>query len=606
MTFKISKELIKNRFSKKNVIKAVIISVAFSFTLFFFSGADIFLLNQRDFSVNAVDVLLPMLICAVASSLLCSAILFRLLLIHEIPFIILSDLLGGLTIAGYCQSMFMNGNVRAFTGTETTYLDDMTAVYVNFIIFFEIMLLPLLFDLYFRSKKDKNVQSNVIVKNLISYIMSIMILMQLTGFVSAYITNDPSMYKKDYKGRVLSFKPMFSLSKEHNICVFLMDRTDTFWLDELLEIYPGVKEDLRGFTYYRNNVSHYEFTYPTLATMLTGTLCNTKDDLNKALFFNSVWEGKTPLDRLKDNGYYTYYQVDRACTFADMDYFARHADNTVIPEGTQYTIDYPYIVKIMLKYSASRLLPYSLKYQAAYDMPANVTQTFITYSYPGGSSEYIPQSNIKVDMAMYDYMNTYGMNADSDKKVFTFHHMNGAHDPLDDVAALSPEEPLAVAPPYGQWGNDVARTLRGEFRIFSEYVQKTKELGIYDNTTFIIMADHGKSPDGDYDSITEAMPACLLIRPAHEPDHPLQYNDTAPLSNDMFSASILELAGIEHDDVGLSYFDVISGDLNVVRYNELVTKDEIFEIRGDAKDFSNWKLVPKSEDRFPWVDDRSE
>ena len=73
-----------------------------------------------------------------------------------------------------------------------------------------------------------------------------------------------------------------------------------------------------------------------------------------------------------------------------------------------------------------------------------------------------------------------------------------------------------------------------------------KFLGIYDNSTIIILGDHGRAPvELEVDNkpgLTSAITTALLVKPKNAPAENLKIDRDNELSNDFFAASVLEYA----------------------------------------------------------------
>lgn len=190
------------------------------------------------------------------------------------------------------------------------------------------------------------------------------------------------------------------------------------------------------------------------------------------------------------------------------------------------------------------------------------------------------------------------MKSDSGNKTFTFIHLNGAHGQNESVSALYND-------PESQ-GFDRISTARGVYEIIFEYLRQMKKLGVYDNSTIIIVGDHGRVASGLDNGMNElnfAITTGLLIKPAQSGLEPLKIDSKSELSNDFFMASIFEYAGIGHSAYGYSYNDIINGNLHPDRYQqtfqyveagEIIYKT-LYKITGDARDFDNWEAQAEHE-----------
>ena len=132
-----------------------------------------------------------------------------------------------------------------------------------------------------------------------------------------------------------------------------------------------------------------------------------------------------------------------------------------------------------------------------------------------------------------------------------------------------------------------------------------KKLGVYDNSTIIILGDHGRPPveieQENEKYLSSPIMTSLLVKHKNADSVPMQTDSDVELTNDFFPASILDYAGIDHDKFGYSYNDVITQELHPVRY--LQTYDfkgygrleakTLYKITGDARNFENWKAEEK-------------
>ena len=73
-------------FTKKNILSIIVLSLAASFTVFFFTPLDIFLGNQREFVVSFKHIAVPMLLTSLAAAAAVAVLMLLLLLIKESHF----------------------------------------------------------------------------------------------------------------------------------------------------------------------------------------------------------------------------------------------------------------------------------------------------------------------------------------------------------------------------------------------------------------------------------------------------------------------------------------------------------------------------------------
>ncbi len=583
-----------SRFCKKNELTIILISLAFSFTLFFFAPLDVFIGNQKDFIVGFGRVFPPMLITAAISAAALFVLQNLMLLIHEVAYIILSRFAFGLLLAGYVQMLFLNGKMTSFTGDAYHYTDNKAATIMNMALFVALTFLPVFLSVAAMNNPKNNVL-NFSGGKIVPYMCALFFLMQFAGTGTSIISADFGNYKKNYTS-YLSYEPAMSLSKEENIVVFLVDRMDGDWMDEAVERYPELNEKFEGFTYYRNNISHNTQTFPSVPQMLTNYMY---EGTEWADYVGKAWDGDTVPKNLKENGYNVNLLIDNLTTYSSIAQLKDQCDN--IRQCEEANIAYNYmgkggIVPSMTRISLAKLSPYALKSLYTVGMGANLSSGFIKYRTV--MEDRMPMAtDVESDLRYNDYIRSHPLNSDSEKKVFSYTHLNGAHNRSEKLVALFDEtgtEPI-----------ERVETLRGDLEIVFCYMEQMKELGVYDNSTIIILGDHGRPPEEIEQSgkkyLERPIMTSLLIKTRNADRSPLKIDSEAELSNDFFPASILEYAGIDHEKFGYSYNDVITQDLHPVRYLQTydfqgygrLEEKTLYKITGDARDFDNWEVKEK-------------
>ena len=457
----------KSGFCKKNELTMLLISLAFSFTLFFFAPLDVFIGNQKDFIVGFGRVFPPMLITAAVAAAALFIFQNLMLLIHEIAYIIFSRFVFGLLLAGYVQMLFLNGKMTSFTGDAYHYTDNKVTTILNMALFAVLTLLPVFLSLMARYKPESRFL-NFSGGKLLPYMCALFFLMQLAGTGTSIISADFGKYKKNYTS-YLSYEPAMSLSKDENIVVFLVDRMDGDWMDEAVERYPELKEKFEGFTYYRNNISHNTQTFPSVPQMLTNYMY---EGTEWADYVSKAWDGDTVPKNLKENGYNVNLLIDNLTTYSSVAQLKEQCDN--IRQCSEDNIDYNYtgkggIVPSMTRISLAKLSPYALKSLYTVGMGANLSSDFIKYKKV--MDDRMPMAtDVESDLRYNDYIRNHSFNADSEKKVFTYTHLNGAHNRSDRLVALFDEtgtEPI-----------ERVETLRGDLEIVFYYMEQMKKLGV--------------------------------------------------------------------------------------------------------------------------------
>lgn len=566
-------------YSKKNLITCIMLAISLSFTVFFFSPTETFLGNQADFIVGADIVVLPMFIVALVSSLVL-ALLFMFSMRSKKLYVITTSLAFGLLLSFYIQMLMFNGDVQPIGGTGQTSTATIVEYVLNFMLMYIILLLPLhiTYDRDVKGKGGENKLVKAVNGKVVLYVSSVIFVMQLFGVISLYSANGLVKTGTNKYGKYLSYEPLMSVSEEENITVFLMDRLDSKWMDEILVQYPEVEKSLEGFTFYQNTVSRYNKTFPSVPCMLS---YSEYEDGDWAEFLDDMWSKPTVVSKLNDNGYKVNVLFDNLTTFNnydDLDFCNNLYDFT-----DDYKPNYPVVIKKMTFLSLTKLVPYYLK-DLFNIYGGDLSNDFITYD-EMRSDRLLPAVSPETDVRICEYFKSNEMVAETGSKTFSFIHMNSSHDISPELSEMDPNyDPSKEA--------DVYTTTRGSLEAVLVYLDMMKKAGVYDNSTIIIMSDHGMLTDHDITS--------MLIKPKNAERGKLKYNIDAELSTENFYASILEYAGLDHSDYGYSFNDIIENNIHVDRYHQnflwygfgvALDNETIYVVRGNARDDNCWEIV---------------
>lgn len=575
--------------SRIDVLSALLISTAVNFALFILSPICIYINNQHEFPITFSRYITVMGIGAAVSTAALTLILIVIRFFTKGFFKGVSLLLLGALISAFVQSVLINDNGIVFSGDKEKFNHINSITVINLIVYFLIALLPIIIVLLCKKLgKLEKLRRNAVIWGASAALGIQLVWAGIAVFGTKFELTDT------YTG-YLSYKPAMSLSSEENIVVFLSDRLDGVWMDELLEKYPELNEKLDGFTFYQNNVAHNTNTFPSVPQMLTNKLYNGKEWPD---YMHEAWSGRTLPSELKEKGGYAVNLLpDCITTINNTRYIGSQCDN--VAYAPEDAVKYCYLGKFgilhaTLKLSSARLSPCFFKGKLAKGLGANVGRHFIEIDHALADQQ-LTSMKPETDLRFKDYLIKYGLTDDNNKKTFSFIHLSGAHTCSSDLASLY--QPVKDANFY--------QTTRGDFEIIFEYMNQLKALGLYDNTTIIIVGDHGRPPveiNPIKHTLNSAITTALLIKPKGS-SGVLSFDRYSELSNDNFPASVLEYAGIDHKDFGCSYRDIIDNDLHPDRYLQTIKFNNygrlsfhaLYKITGDARDFSNWEQQPKHE-----------
>ncbi len=577
---------IKRNKDKNYLITDLLLSCGLLFTVLFFSPAEMYFSNKDEFVVDGSSIIVPLLFASVAAALINFAVLTIIRRVGETLFKTVSLIELGALLAFYVQ-LLCNGRMANIGWDQSVYLNDIKLVTANFFAELFLFILPLV--IWLLSKRYKNnAFLRFVEKNMTIYLSCVIILMQTVGLVSTIVKNSSIIHKTDYDN-YLSYDPVMSFSKDENVIVFLIDQLDGDWMDLFLTYYPNIYKTFDGFTYYRNNISSYTFTYPSIVNMLT---CKPYNYERRESYLHSAWDKDTMIDVLKAEGWDVNLLVDKSTTYYTLDDLKGRCDNIRQVEN-MVKIDRLAIVKVMGDISMGKVVPYLFKPLFLEKYKPNFSTLFITYEYMPNDYMY-KLVGTNTDLKFYEYFKKHGFNADNKNKKFTFVHFNGVHDDSYDISAINPEFKEGMTVNRGS-------TACGVFAMLSEYFDSMKELGVYDNSTIIVMADHGRPPSEQIidhqKELNSPIITTLLVKPANAEHGKFLVDDHAEVSNQNLAASVLDYAGIETDKFGYSYRDIAEKHLSPERHidtyeeTDYIEKYSSYIVKGDARDINNWHIV---------------
>ena len=379
---------------------------------------------------------------------------------------------------------------------------------------------------------------------------------------------------------VLTTENIFEVSDKDNVIVFLLDRFDIYYYEQVLKQDADFFEPLDGFTFYDNNISLYSRTYPSVAYMLSGvenSFENTRPE-----YFEEAYGGSPFFKDLNDNNYkinlYTsaFYAYDDAAVFEGM------VDN--ISKYNDYVIQNKMkLTGHMLLLSLYRYLPTACK--SMINISSADFDDFISFDTDNDYEQYAMD-----DAETYRMFRETGLSVQNQKNTFSFLHLNGCHSPytMDENGNAIESNNYAHAA--------IPATI-GCFRLIYDYIAQLKQHGVYENATIIITGDHASAMDDTVD-IEGARVTALFVKEKGQAGTPLAYS-SAPVCQENLRAEIIKSAGIHtSNEYGLAFSDIAENSDLVRKYyfeKSNGDKDEIviYHVVGDAKDFSNWTLADR-------------
>lgn len=470
-----------------------------------------------------------------------------------------------LTLCGYLQAAFMNGDLGVLNGDPIDWFDKAGAMQLNLLFWVGVTVLGF-FLLYLKRKLWSRV---------IRYSCIVLVVMQLASTLSIVFTTQTTDPIKDH---ALTDIGMYEYSQEDNIFIFVLDRLDYDYIQQVLRQDPDFFEELDGFTGYNNAVSAYARTQPALTHMLTGSenayFCSSRD------YYKNAWteDGKDLLDGLNAQGYSVELYTKLTYLFSDISYAKKNVDNV----HSASAINALAVLPKLMKLSAYRYAPIAGKpffwtdtnyyNEGVYDPTKGEPYQFNDAGYAPGFLE---------------------STANRTQSAFKLYHFFGPHAPYTMNADGTASEETTSAK---------EQTLGSFHNLFAAF-DRMRELGIYQDATIIITADHG-SAISDRKPVQKATRIGLFYKPSGSAGTAFTWSD-APVCTENISATVAKAAGLpDAGNYGLALDEVTWENQPVRYYYKTLTGEGTgrektvyeYSITGDAADFDNWTVIGVTKD----------
>ena len=507
---KIRKLIAGKRPFSKRILLAFLPSLALSFTILFFGPLDLVYISQNYVAYS------PLKILPIMAGVMCGAFLLLLLPASVIGGSIhafLVSLYTGIALASYLQGALLNPNFGTLDGHTVNWVDFSGLMARNLLIWVLIILVP--FFIHFLS--------NNAWRKSVMLVSAALILMQSVSLTQKMI----EQYKIDAEKEstcYFSNENMLKLGKKNNVVVFLLDSVTNNELRKAEELYPGTYGEFKDFTVFDNANSRWIYTVPSVLDMLTAydpeiTAWNYQEHLDAA------W--KNPIARsfyteLKNNQFETnLYVLQKEVVNDPCD--IRNLVSNVVEMGADMKINKATLVNLiklsLYRYSPVIAKPFFMIYTTDVNQIA--------------SSEYSMKDQ-------WDFVTEFlenDLTLGNQDNVFSYYYLHGSHSPyiMDENGMIQDKV-------------GVMQQVKGFMNLIEKYIKQMKLLNIYDDSTIVILSDHGK--------VQRNPQPIFMIKTANEHHDEMVYNH-APITTQVSLlptiASQLNFSGMNY---GETAFDV--------------------------------------------------
>lgn len=554
---------------RSRLILALLACGALCFMTFFGAPLEIVATNASSLSFGPANVWLPLaaftLVCTAAAALALSALRGR-------AFGAALGVLVALAVASLVQALFLNGDIPSTNGSAVDWSEFAGISAASLAVWAAIIGL----SVYLAAARPANVPLAT------TFTCAALVLVQTASLGITLAT-----HAEDFDRAHVTNEGLYSVSEKSNVIVLVLDMFDTANLDQIVVQYPDALEEFAGFTWFHNSSGSAIPTRYGIPFLVTGNRITEDDDALTPELIESWYTEHNLVDDALEQGYSVGVYSENVTPGLKLDSASLEGRALNVHEFSGLSTKPLGIVEALSKCALYRDLPWLLKPLFRYytgDVNASV---LAEDEQSDGTTPY------KTDDALYySTLKDRRLAADDQGEVgaFRFIHLRGAHFPysLNEEGARCEEDSVSVE----QQG-------AGVLKIVSEYLIQLKELGVYDQSTIIVTADHGRlagiGVDRQEDYPLETTEPILLAKPAGASSTKACQRSEVPTGHEDYPATILEAMGAHIDDP--TVFEV-GNEERARLFNwtqELVDHGthydaEIvqYEIDGDVFDYGNW------------------
>lgn len=520
--------------------------------------------NSLLFTVT--DVWVPFAVVGLAGTVVLA---LALSLLRGRAFNVCFAVVAAVGVAGFVQALFLNGSLPAADGTQVVWDDYTTATVVSAVVWIVLIGSAVFLSLR-KSLAFKGTAAALCLVGVVAQSVSLGVLLTAPA---------PDGLPPVAARHSVTTDGVSEVSSNGNIIMFVLDTYDTLFLEEGLEEEPGCLDEFTGFTWFDNSTGSMIPTRYAMASILTGHALDEDDKGFSTSLIIDWYEQHGLIDDINAQGYETcLYATDINDAIGSL---SERVENIKLRENQ---LDYPSAVAMLVKCSLYRDLPWALKPPFWF-----YTDEVNSAALGSGAESAVNALWTMNDARYYATLKEQGLSAADlgEKGSFRVIHLAGPHPPYTlNRNAETVED-----------GTGAIEQGLGSLHIVSAYLEELKRLGLYDEATIVVTADHGEWYIAE--DIVRATSPIMLVKPSTQPggsDEPVK-RSSVPTGHVDLAATLLEAAGGDASAYGgMSVFDVPDAPRpryynasSVVGPEHVYTSIIQWEIDGDAMNWDDWR-----------------
>lgn len=508
-------------------------------------------------------------------------------------------LVASIGVAAYVQVLVLNYGMPIADGGTIVWAEHNTMMVVSSAVWIAIIVLSLLLSLFNRFRAQ----------GVVALVSACLLVVQGVGVASLFIA--PPAATEQAGGMddlthtnlvsqtesVLTEDGLYSVSSKNNVIVFVLDTYDQTLLNTVSNMNSHMLDEMTDFTEFTNCTGSMTPTRFAVPYLLTGELPKVGEDSN--VYLANRYARGTFLADAQNAGYSVGLYTDslQIGSLPEAEQRAIAATTINMHKVAASSLDFRGTFEALCQIALYRDAPWPLKHNFWY-YTDQINGRIVSYNPDAEPGERVYTMN---DPRYYGQLQRQGLAVDDDAPAgaFRFIHLLGAHYPysIDEHAN-----------DLGTDNSTKEQQAQGSMYIVAEYLRQLKELGVYDQSTIVITADHGKwflTPE----PLTTTSTPIMLVKPAKQSAQTdgaaagavtgaaaggVQ-KSTMPVSHHDYLPTVAQAMGLDSSKYGSgqTFFEVNDPD----RVRTYLTTDSIglrgigwreYAIVGDSLRISNW------------------
>ena len=457
----------KRKNLKGRIITSLLCGFAVALTIVLRPIVSFFYSNESEFWFYLEEIIGYVLILSVGIALGISFIHFLLPEKGKISLrLVFAAAMAALVLCVFIQNHFMSSYLPVLTGEPVDWSQYAGWGIASLVLWIGIFAL-FIFGTLFKARWFKCIT------------FTVFILVLFTEMISGGVDILTAKHEREGNGdSFFSSVSLYDTSVKGNVVVFVSDTFEGTYMNEILEVYPEVRDLLPEVTYYDNTTGIGSMTYLSYTLLLTGLEFPMGKTEREGIA--ETFDEETLISEIINNGWDVAYYTDFTPTLNLKEKIQNYDKGHVKPNA-------------WASWAVTKRLWKSSLFQSS---PQQLKDHFLVYTneYEMIKSHRLRQESVLFPFAEDDQgfywtlKNKHAVTAvDNQKPRYILIQLWGLHDPcVIETDFCATEFDDTVSPHERK-----LKAGRAMMTLIREYLDQLKDEGTYDNTTVIMTADHG-------------------------------------------------------------------------------------------------------------------